>query len=195
MKKIFLTFLLLLIYQTVFSQKEDRIENISKQLSELLTERKKIDDFKYVIRIKNLYPNEDFSNVEDSPTELILGMLYGAELELPKTWNELLKVSSQFKINKNSNYINTYSYKMGVDNYIVSTVIKSQSKYYVFSYNLLEWGNDIYISRFYKELKEFESLEKIELNPFIIIDDEVQKELNEMDDLIVPGEMLINPNN
>lgn len=195
MKKIFLTFLLLLIYQTVFSRKEDRIENISKQLSELLTERKKIDDFKYVIRIKNLYPNEDFSNVEDSPTELILGMLYGAELELPKTWNELLKVSSQFKINKNSNYINTYSYKMGVDNYIVSTVIKSQSKYYVFSYNLLEWGNDIYISRFYKELKEFESLEKIELNPFIIIDDEVQKELNEMDDLIVPGEMLINPNN
>ena len=195
MKKIFLTFLLLLIYQTVFSQKDDRIENISKQLSELLTERKKIDDFKYVIRIKNLYPNEDFSNVEDSPAELILGMLYGAELELPKTWNELLKVSSQFKINKNSNYINTYSYKMGVDNYIVSTVIKSQSKYYVFSYNLLEWGNDIYISRFYKELKEFERLEKIELNPFIIIDDEVQNELNEMDDLIVPGEMLINPNN
>ena len=195
MKKIFLTFLLLLMYQTVFSQKDNRIENISKQLSELLTERKKIDDFKYVIRIKNLYPNEDFSNVEDSPAELILGMLYGAELELPKTWNELLKVSSQFKINKNSNYINTYSYKMGVDNYIASTVIKSQSKYYVFSYNLLEWGNDIYISRFYKELKEFEILEKIELNPFIIIDDEVQKELNEMDDLIVPGEMLINPNN
>lgn len=195
MKKVFLTFLLLLIHQTVFSQKDDRIEDISKQLSELLMERKKIDDFKYVIRIKSLYPDEGLSNVEDSPAELILGMLYGAELELPKTWNELLKVSNQFKINQNSHYINTYSYKMGVDNYIVSTVIKAQSKYYVFSYNLLEWGNDIYISRFYKELKEFESIEKIELNPFIIIDDKVQSELNEMDDLIVPGEMLLNPNN
>ena len=195
MKKVFLTFLLLLIYQTLFSQKDDRIEDISKQLSELLMERKKIEDFKYVIKIKSLYPDEGLSNVKDSPAELILGMLYRAELELPKTWNKILKVSSQFKINKNSNYINTYSHKMGVDNYIVSTVIKAQSKYYVFSYNLLEWGNDIYISRFYKELKEFESLEKIDLNPFIIIDDEVQSEFNEMDDLIAPGEMLINPNN
>ena len=186
MKKYYLIFLFLLIAQTLFSQTDNRIENIGKQTSELLIEGKNIDNFKYAIRIKSLYPNEDFSKFEDSPAALMLGMLYGNELELPIIWTELLKIAHQYKIDKNSNYINTYYYKMGVDNHIVSSVIKSQSKYYVFSYNLLEWEKDIYISRFYKEIKEFESIEDIESNPFIIIDNEIQKELNEIDDIVIP---------
>lgn len=184
MKKIYFIFLLLLFSQNLFSQTDSRIENIGKLTSELLINKKSIDNFKYAIKIKSLYPDEDFSKFEDSPAEVILGMLYGAELELPKTWNNLLKETNQLKIDENSVYIRTYSYKMNNDSHIVSSVIKSNSKFYLFSFNLLEWDKDIYISRLYKEIKEFKNIEDIELNPFIIIDNEIQKEIIELGELI-----------
>jgi|SRR5690554_354463 len=190
MKKIYLIFLLLVFSQNLFSQKDDRIESIGKLTSELLINKKSIDNFKYAIKIKSLYPDEDFSKFEDSPAEVILAMLYGAELELPKIWNNLLKESNEFKIDENSVYINTYYYRMRKDSHIVSSVVKSDSKFYLFSYNLLEWDKDIYISRFYKELKEFQNVEDIESNPFIIIDNELEKEMNEFDEILTPGELI-----
>jgi|SRR5690606_31174406 len=194
MKKIYFIFLLFIFSQNLFSQNDNRIENIGKLTSELLINKNSIENFKYAIKLKSLYPDEDFSKFEDSPAEVILAMLYGAELELPNTWNNILQESNQFKIDNKSVYINTYYYKMSNDSYIVSSVIKSQDKFYLFSYNLLEWDKDIFISRFYKELKEFQNIEDIELNPFIIIDNELQKEMNELNDTITPGE-LINTNN
>lgn len=108
MKNIYLIFLLLFFSKNLFSQDDERIENIGKLTSELLINKNNIDNFKYAIKLKNFYPDEDFSSFEDSPAEVILGMLYGAELELPKTWDNLLKKSFQFKIDENSVYVNTY---------------------------------------------------------------------------------------
>lgn len=186
MKKIYIIFLLI-IAQTLFSQKDNRIENISKATSLLLIKGDNIDNFKYAIKIKSLYPNDDFSKFKDSPAEVILNMLHGAELELPKAWNELIKESNKYKIDKTAEYVLTYNHKMGVDNYIVTSVIKSNSKYYAFSYNLLEWGKDIYVSRFYKKVLEYKTIEELDSNPFIIIQEEMQKELDEDDS----GEILI----
>ena len=193
MKRIYLIFLLI-IAQTVFSQKDNRIENIGEATSQLLIKGDDIDNFKYAIKIQSLYPNEDFSKFKDSPAEVILNMLHGAELELPKAWNEVVKESGEYKIDKTSKYVFTYSHKMGVDNYIATSVIESQSKYYAFSYNLLQWGEDIYISRFYKKVIEFETVEQIDSNPFVIIHDEMQKELNEIDENH-SEEILIGPQN
>lgn len=187
MKKMYFIFLLFIFSQNLFSQNDNRIENIGKLTSELLINKNSIENFKYAIKLKSLYPDEDFSKFEDSPAEVILGMLYAAELELPNTWNNILQESSQFKIDNKSVYLNTYYYKMRNDIYIVSSVIKSHDKFYLFSYNLLEWDKGIFISRFYKELKEFQNIEDIELNPFIIIDNE----LNETK----TSEELINTNN
>ena len=147
MKKIYFIFLLFIFSQNLFSQNDNRIENIGKLTSELLINKNSIENFKYAIKLKSLYPDEDFSKFEDSPAEVILAMLYGAELELPNTWNNILQESNQFKIDNKSVYINTYYYKMSNDSYIVSSVIKSQDKFYLFSYNLLEWDKDIFSSR------------------------------------------------
>lgn len=186
MKKKFLIALFILLSKFLLAQDEKRIEAIGSQFSELLIQQNNLDSFKYAIRIKNLFPDKDFSKFEDSPAEFIVAMLYGAEIELPRKWDSLLKLASENKIDNNAAYVVTYYYKIGVDNYIISSVIKSNYKYYVFSYNLLEWGNEIYISRIYKELKEFENLDEIKTNPFIIIDNEIQEELKELDDLIIP---------
>lgn len=193
MKNIYLSFSLI-VAQTLLSQKDYRIENIGKATSQLLIKGENIDNFKYAINIKSLYPNEDFSKFEDSPADVILNMLHGAELELPKAWNELERESSEHKIDKTSKYIFTYNHKMGVDNYIATSVIESQSKYYVFSYNLLQWGTDMYISRFYKKVIEFEAMEQIDSNPFVIIQEEMKKELNDIDEND-SEEILIGPQN
>lgn len=184
MKRIYFIFLLLIISQNVFSQTDNKIKSVGKLTSELLINKQSIDTFKYAIKIKSLYPDEDFSEFEDSPAEVILEMLHYAELELPETWNNLIKVANRLKINENSEYISSYNQKISKDSYIVSSVIKSQSKYFVFSYNLMEWDKEIYIFRFYKEIKEFQNIEEIELNPFIIIDNELEKEINELEETI-----------
>ncbi|WP_293915961.1 MULTISPECIES: hypothetical protein [unclassified Sphingobacterium] len=194
MKKFYFFFILSIFSQKLFSQNDSRIENIGKLTSELLINKNNIENFKYAIKLKNLYPDEDFSKFEDSPAEVILRMLYGAELELPHTWNNLLQESNRFKIDNKSVYINTYYYTMSNDSHIVSSVIKSQDKFYLFSYNLLEWDKDIYISKFYKELKEFKNIQDIELNPFIIIDNELQKEMNEFNDITTLEEIIITNN-
>lgn len=181
MKKIYLIFLLI-IAQTLFSQKDDRIENIGKATSQLLIKGGNTDNFKYAIKIKSMYPDDDFSKFKDSPAEVILNMLHKSELDLPKVWNELIKESAKYKIDKTAKYLLTYNHKMGVDNYIATSVIESESKYYAFSYNLLVWGKDIYISRFYKKVMEFETIEQIDSNPFVIIQEEMQSELNETDE-------------
>lgn len=186
MKNTFLIFLILLISQSIFSQEDNRLAEIGQQTSDLLIQGEHIDDFQYAIKIKSLYPDEDFSQFEDSPAEFILNMLFHAELELPEIWNELLNRANQYKIDKRSNYVSTFFSKIGGDTYVVSSVIESQSKYYMFSYNLLEWDKDIYISRFFKEIKEFENFEDIESDPFSIIENEIQNELNEMDDNFLP---------
>ncbi len=193
MKRIFLIFLLI-ITQKLFSQSNEKIENISRNTSELLLKKENIDNYKYAIKIKSLYPNEDFSKFKDSPAEAVLGMLHQSELELPKIWNELVKKIIEYKTDKTAKYFTTYYHKMGVDNYIVTSVIKTDSKYFAFSYNLLEWGKDIYISRFYKEIKEFENIEEIEANPFTIIQEEMQNELNENNNND-SEEIIINPKN
>ena len=181
MKKIFLIFLLITT-QTLFSQSNDKTESISKSISELLIKKESIDDYQYAINLKSLYPNDDFSKFKDSPAEIVLEMLHEAELNLPKTWNELVKESINYKFDKNTKYFTTFSHKMGVDNYIATSVIKTDSKYYAFSYNLLEWEKNIYISRFYKELREFDVIEELEANPFVIVQTQMQKELSEIDD-------------
>ena len=83
MKRIYFIFLLLIISQNVFSQTDNKILNIGKLTSELLINKQSIDTFKYAIKIKSLYPDEDFSKFDDSPAEVILEMLHYAELELP----------------------------------------------------------------------------------------------------------------
>lgn len=180
MKRIYFIFLLLIISQNVFSQADNKILNIGKLTSELLINKQSVDTFKYAIKIKSLYPDEDFSKFEDSPAEGMLEMLHYAELLLPETWNNLIKVANRLKIDENSEYISSYNQKISQDSYIVSSVIKSQSKYFVFSYNLMEWDKEIYIFRFYNEIMEFQNIEEIELNPFIIIENELEKEITNL---------------
>ena len=189
MKRIYFIFLLLIFSQNVFSQTDSKIKSVGKLTSELLINKQSIDTFKYALKIKSLYPDEDFSKFEDSPAEVMLEMLHYAELELPETWNNLIKVANRLKIDENSEYISSYNQKISQDSYIVSSVIKSQSKYFVFSYNLMEWDKEIYIFRFYKEIKEFQNIEEIELNPFIIIDNELEKEINELEETVKDGKL------
>jgi len=59
--------------QFSFSQKP-KIDSIGKNVSELLIQRGIIEDSKYAIKIKNLFPDEDFSKFEDSPAELLLNI-------------------------------------------------------------------------------------------------------------------------
>lgn len=114
-------------------------------------------------------------------------MLHYAELELPETWNNLIKEANRLKIDENSEYISSYNQKISKDSYIVSYVIKSQTKYFVFSYNLMEWDKEIYIFRFYNEILEFQNIEEIELNPFIIIENELEKEMKELEETLTDG--------
>lgn len=176
MKSIFLI-LLLLFNSILFSQADSRVESIGKNTSELLIQRGKIDQSKNALSLQNLYPNEDLSKFKDSPAEIILGILHHQELQLPIIWNDLIKQFDDLGIDKNSIYHNTYFYKTGVDTYIVTSVIKSESTYIIFSYNLLEWKKDLYISRFYKELRKFDNIDDTEANLFIIIKEEIEKEL------------------
>lgn len=181
MKSIFLSFLFF-FPSLLFSQTDSRFESIGKNTSELLIKREKIDQSKFALQLKKLYPGEDFSNFKDSPAEFILGMLHHSELELPVTWNELITQINDFGIDPNSKFYKTYFHKTGVDTYIVTSVIKSKSTYIIFSYNLLEWEKDLYISRFYKELKKFDTIEETEANLFTIVKEEMEKELKNLEE-------------
>lgn len=71
MKRIYFIFLLLIFSQNLFSQTDSKIESVGKLTSELLINKQSNDTFKYALKIKSLYPDEDFSEFEDSPAEVI----------------------------------------------------------------------------------------------------------------------------
>lgn len=167
---------------TLFAQKDETkaIEEIGKHLSELLISRGDINVSPFAIKIKRLYPDEDFSKLEDSPAEFILAMLYGAELLLPETWAGLLLQADSLGVNKNAKYWKTYYDQQKSDNFLLTCVLKQSSKYYVFSAIVLGWEDDKYVMRLFKNMKEYPNKKDLEENIFTIAIEEHLEELKEM---------------
>lgn len=192
MKSILFIFFLF-AYNNIFSQIDDKIIEIGKNTSELLIQRKSIENSKYALKLEKLYPEQDFAKFKDSPAEFILGMLRGAELQLPITWNEIKSQAENLKMGKNATYQTAYFNKGGVDNYVVTCIIKSESSYFIFSFNLLKWNQEIYISRFYKEIRKYNTIEEVESNLFSIVNDENNKDLQELEEQLKDDEIVIDP--
>lgn len=188
--KSILLIIFLFSYNILFSQIDDKIIEIGKNASELLIQRKSIENSKYALKIKKLFPKEDFEKFKDSPAEFILASLHDAELELPITWNELKFQAEKLKMGENAEYQTTYFRKMSVDNYTIACIIKSQSNYFIFNFNVLEWEKDIYISRFYKEIRKYNTLQEAESNLSSIIENEINKEIKDMEDYSEEGELV-----
>lgn len=179
--KLILVIISLFTHNILLSQVNTKVEDIGKKTTEFLIQRGNIEDFKYALKVKSLFPKEDFSSFKDSPAEFIVEMLQGSELELPVAWNELKVKANKLNIDANSSYHETYFDKKGSDNYVVTCVIKSASDYFTFSFNLLQWEKDIYISRFYKDVRRYKSIKEVKTNLYSIVDDEIEQEIQEME--------------
>ena len=168
---------------TLFAQKDETktIEEIGKHLSELLISRGDINESPFAIKIKRLYPDEDFSKFEDSPAEFILAMLCGAELVLPETWAGLLTQADSLGVNKNAKYLKTYYDQKRSDNFLLTCVLKQSSKYYAFSAIVLGWEDNKYVMRLFKKMKEYTNKKELEGNIFSIATEEHLEELKEME--------------
>jgi len=186
MRILFLLITLFISKGTLFAQENtDEIEEIGKHLSELLISRGNIDESQYAIKIERLFPNkEDFSEFEDSPAEFILSMLYGAEQILPEIWRELLLQADSLNVTENAKYFKTYYNQVANDTFLLTCVLVQSSKYYAFSFIVLEWENDKYVMRIYKKMKEYNNKEELEENIFSIVGEEHLEELKEMEGLI-----------
>lgn len=182
---LFLLITLLISRETLFAQENSNaIEEIGKHLSELLINRGDITESEYAIKIDRLYPNEDFSEFEDSPAEFILSMLYGAELILPEIWTGLLLQADSLGINESTEYFDTYYSENGEDNFTLTCVLKQSSKYYAFSSIIMGWEKDKYVMRVYKKIGEYNNKKELEENIFSIVRDEHLEELKEIESLI-----------
>ena len=183
--KVLTIFLIVLLIGSgiLFAQKSktNDIEKIGKHLSELLISRGDINESPFAIKIKRLYPDEDFSKFEDSPAEFILAMLYGAELVLPETWAGLLSQADSLGVNKNAKYLKTYYDQKRSDNFLLTCVLKQSSKYYAFSAIVLGWEDDKYVMRLFKKMKEYTNKKELEENIFSIAIEEHLEELKEME--------------
>ena len=183
--KVLTVFLIVLLIGSgiLFAQKSktNDIEKIGKHLSELLISRGDINESPFAIKIKRLYPDEDFSKFEDSPAEFILAMLYGAELVLPETWAGLLSQADSLGVNKNAKYLKTYYDQKRSDNFLLTCVLKQSSKYYAFSAIVLGWEDDKYVMRLFKKMKEYTNKKELEENIFSIAIEEHLEELKEME--------------
>jgi len=187
MKTIRILFLLIALFvnkEILFAQESaNTIEEIGKHLSELLINRGNIDESQYAIKIERLFPNEDFSDFEDSPAEFILSMMYGAELILPKVWAGLLLQADSLNINENAKYFKTYDNETGNDTFLLTSVLTQSSKYYAFSFIVLQWENSKYVMRIYKKMKEYNNVEELEENVFSIAREEYLDEMKEMEEI------------
>ena len=168
---------------TLFAQENETnaIEEIGKHLSELLISRGDIEKSPFAIKIERLFPDEDFSKFEDSPAELILAMLYGAQLILPETWTGLLLQADSLGVNKNAKYLKTYYDQKRSDNFLLTCVLEQSSKYYAFSAIVLGWENDKYVMRLFKKMKEYSNKKELKKNIFSIAIEEHLEELKEME--------------
>jgi hypothetical protein len=164
---------------TMFAQKKriDTIEKIGNHLSELLISRGSISESQYALNIERLFPDKDFSNYEDSPSEFILTMLYGSQLLLPETWAELLLQADSLKVDKKAKYLKTYYTQRAKDSFVLTCVLKQSSKYYAFSAIVLGWEDDRYVLRIYKKMKEYNKIKELEKNLFSIAMEEEIEEL------------------
>ena len=153
------------------------IEEIGKHLSELLINRGNINESQYAIKIERLFPNEDFSEFDDSPAEFILSMMYGAELILPEIWSGLLLQADDLSITEDAKYFKTYYNETGNDTFLLTSVLEQSSKYYAFSSIVLEWENDKYVMRVYKKMKEYSNKEELEESIFSIAKEEYLEEM------------------
>jgi hypothetical protein len=183
--KVLVSFLIALFVSNgiLFAQKDETnaIEEIGKHLSELLISRGDIEKSPFAINIERLFPDEDFSEFEDSPAKFILAMLYGAQLTLPETWAGLLLQADSLGVNKNAKYLKTYFEQKRSDNFLLICVLEQSSKYYAFSSTVLGWEDDKYVMRLFKKMKEFNDKQELEENIFSIAIEEHLEELKEME--------------
>ena len=165
---------------TLFAQKNktNSIEEIGKHLSELLINRGDINESPFALKIERLFPDEDFAKFEDSPAEFILAMLYGSQLILPETWAGLLLQADSLGVNKKAKYLKTYYDQRGVDDFVLTCVLKQSSKYYAFNSVILSWEDEKYVMRIYKKMKVYNNKKELEKNLFSIV---IEEELKEMD--------------
>ena len=185
MPRVLMFFLIVLFVGngTLHAQKNETnsVEKIGKHLSELLISRGDIEKSPFAINIERLFPDENFSEFEDSPAGLIVAMLYGAQLTLPETWAELLLQADSLGVNKNAKYLKTYYEQRNKDNFVLTCVLKQSSKYYAFSSVVLGWEDDKYVMRLYKKMKEYNNKKELEENLFSIVIEEHLEELKQME--------------
>jgi hypothetical protein len=143
-------------------------ERIGKCLSDLLVARGDIKESSLAINIHRLFPDEDFSQFEDSPAMFILTMLYGQQLLLPQAWDNLLFHADSLNIDKQAEYLKTYFVQIQKDQFLSTVVLMKFSKYYTFTFSILEWKNDRFVMRIYENFKEYNNMEELEENLFDI---------------------------
>ena len=143
-------------------------EGIGKYLSKMLINRADIRKSPLAINISKLFPNEDFSKYKDSPANLILNMLYGQQILLPQVWDKLLHQADSLNIDKEAKYLKTYFNQTLKDQFLLAAVLTESSKYYIFTFNILEWKNDRYVTRVYENIKEYKNMKDLEENLFDI---------------------------
>lgn len=137
-------------------------EGFGQYLSELLINRGDIKESPIAISINTLLPNEDFSKYEDSPANLILSILKGYEISLPKSWDRLLYNADKLKLDNNTNYLKTFFSKTHNEKYKCVSVLKHETKFYALSFEVLTWKKDSsYIINVNDKLVEFKTIDKL----------------------------------
>ena len=121
-------------------------EGIGKYLYELLLNRNDIRETLIAIDVNRLFPNEDLSKFNDSPAELILSILRGYQLQLPKSWEELLYCADSLNIDENSILLKSYFYQTHQEKYRCAIILKTKEQYYYsLVFDVLEWKGENYI--------------------------------------------------
>ena len=143
-------------------------EGIGKYLYELLLNRNDIRETPIAIDVNKLFPNEDLSKFNDSPAELFLSIFRGYQLQLPKSWKELLYCADSLNIDENSILLKSYFYQTHQEKYRCAIVLKNPEKYYYsLIFDVLEWKGENYIIDIIPKIMEFGSLRNLEIEYLI----------------------------
>lgn len=184
--KIYILFIILLTggLNLQAQKDDDSIAEISSLLSELLIGRGEISDFQHLIKIEELFPEQEHSKIKDSPAEFIYYSLYGAELMLPEVWSELLIQADRLKVTGDAAYFETRYVQNTIGSYTLISVLRQSSEYFTFGSVFLKRDEKFYLARLFKKIKKYSSIEDLNENFSEIIEEEYLEEMKEMKEML-----------